>query len=83
MLLTEGRTSKEIAPMLEISPRTVEAYRAAPLDKLDARNSADWWHGSRQYALSRGQPRRPRTMRRTGVAAAENAGTPEPWKIAP
>lgn len=41
MLLTEGRTSKEIARLLEISPRTVEAHRAALLDKLEARNIAE------------------------------------------
>jgi PAS domain S-box-containing protein len=41
MLMAEGHTSKEIARLLEISPRTVEAYRAALLAKLDARNSAE------------------------------------------
>lgn len=41
MLLAEGRTSKEIARLLEISPRTVEAYRSRLLVKLEARNSAE------------------------------------------
>jgi PAS domain S-box-containing protein len=41
MLLAEGRTSKEIARLLEISPRTAEAHRARLLDKLGARNSAE------------------------------------------
>lgn len=41
MLLAEGHTSKTIARLLEISPRTVEAYRARLLEKLGARNSAE------------------------------------------
>lgn len=41
MLLAEGGTSKDIARLLDISPRTVEAYRARLLDKLDVRNSAE------------------------------------------
>lgn len=41
MLLAEGHTSKTIARLLEISPRTVEAYRAQLLEKLGARNSAE------------------------------------------
>lgn len=38
MHLGEGRTSKEIARLLEISPRTVEAYRARLLKKFAANN---------------------------------------------
>jgi len=41
MLLTEGKTSKEIARDLEISPRTVETHRANMMSKLNARNSTD------------------------------------------
>lgn len=41
MLLTEGRTSKEIALLLGISHRTVEAHRASLNHKLDVRNSAE------------------------------------------
>ncbi|WP_419907644.1 LuxR C-terminal-related transcriptional regulator [Hoeflea sp.] len=41
MHLGEGRTSKDIARILEISPRTVEAYRARLLKKLGAANVAE------------------------------------------
>lgn len=41
MHLGEGRTSKEIARMLEISPRTVESYRARLLKKCNAHNVAE------------------------------------------
>jgi PAS domain S-box-containing protein len=41
MHLGEGRTSKEIARQLTISPRTVEAYRARLLKKCGARNVAE------------------------------------------
>lgn len=41
MHLGEGRTSKEIARMLTISPRTVEAYRARLLKKCGAANVAE------------------------------------------
>ncbi|MCV0395132.1 MAG: LuxR C-terminal-related transcriptional regulator [Rhizobiaceae bacterium] len=41
MHLGEGRTSKEIARMLEISPRTVEAYRARLMKKCSAANVAE------------------------------------------
>ena len=41
MHLGEGRTSKEIARMLSISPRTVEAYRARLLKKFGAANVAE------------------------------------------
>lgn len=36
-----GRSSKEVARALAISPRTVEFHRANLLKKLDARNTAD------------------------------------------
>jgi PAS domain S-box-containing protein len=41
MHLGEGRTSKEIARTLSISPRTVEAYRARLLKKYSAGNVAE------------------------------------------
>ena len=41
MHLSEGHTSKHIARMLAISPRTVEAHRARLLKKFDAANVAE------------------------------------------
>lgn len=41
MYLVEGMTSKEIARLLDISHRTVEAHRARLQDKLDAKNTAE------------------------------------------
>ena len=41
MHLGEGRTSKEIARTLDISPRTVENYRARLLKKYNAHNVAE------------------------------------------
>jgi PAS domain S-box-containing protein len=41
MHLGEGRTSKEIARLLDISPRTVEAHRARLLRKHGASNVAE------------------------------------------
>ena len=41
MFLGEGRTSKEIARIIDISPRTVEAYRARLLKKFQAANVAE------------------------------------------
>ena len=41
MHLGEGRTSKEIARVLDISPRTVETYRAKLLRKHKAANVAE------------------------------------------
>ena len=41
MYLGEGRTSKEIARIIDISPRTVEAYRARLLKKYNAANVAE------------------------------------------
>jgi two-component system response regulator FixJ len=36
--LVDGLTNKEIARQLDISPRTVEVYRAGVMDKMGARN---------------------------------------------
>lgn len=41
MHLGEGRTSKEIARLLDISPRSVEFYRARLLKKFNASNVAE------------------------------------------
>lgn len=41
MHVGEGRTSKEIARILEISPRTVEVYRAKLLKKFSVKNMAE------------------------------------------
>jgi len=40
-LLAAGQTSKEIARLLELSPRTAEAHRARLQTKLGARNTAE------------------------------------------
>lgn len=41
MHMLEGLTSKEIAQILRISPRTVEAHRARLQRKVEARNAAE------------------------------------------
>lgn len=40
-LVAEGRTNKEVAEVLEISPATVETHRAHILQKLDIHNTAE------------------------------------------
>ena len=40
-LIAEGRTNKEIAELLSISPATVETHRAHILQKLDVHNTAE------------------------------------------
>ncbi len=40
-LLAQGRQLREIAQQLEISPRTVEVYKARMMEKLDCRTLAD------------------------------------------
>jgi FixJ family two-component response regulator len=39
--LTKGRSNKEVARELKISPRTVEVHRARIMEKIGARNTAD------------------------------------------
>ena len=39
--LATGRTTKEIAAVLHISPRTIEVYRANIMRKLDLHSQAD------------------------------------------
>ncbi len=41
LLLARGGATKEIAREMGLSPRTVEIHRAAILEKLDLRSSAD------------------------------------------
>jgi DNA-binding NarL/FixJ family response regulator len=43
-LLTEGKTNKEVASMLSISVRTVEAHRAAIMNKLGINSLAELVH---------------------------------------
>ena len=40
-LIAEGRTNKEICPILQISIKTVETHRASALKKLGAKTTAD------------------------------------------
>jgi two-component system, NarL family, response regulator NreC len=40
-LIAEGRTNKEVAELLSISPATVETHRAHILQKLDVHNTAE------------------------------------------
>ena len=40
-LVTEGKTNKEIAEVLYLSPKTVETHRAQMMNKLDIRTVAD------------------------------------------
>ncbi len=49
-LLTEGKSSKEIARELNVSPKTVETHRANIMRKLDIHNIADLV----RYAISQG-----------------------------
>jgi DNA-binding NarL/FixJ family response regulator len=49
-LLTEGRSSKEIAGEISVSPKTVETHRANIMRKLDIHNIADLV----RYAIARG-----------------------------
>lgn len=37
-LVVEGRTSREIAPLVHISPKTVDTYRSRIMHKLSIRN---------------------------------------------
>lgn len=39
--IAEGLTSKEIARLLKLSPRTVETYRSRLMDKLCVKNTSE------------------------------------------
>lgn len=49
-LVAEGRSTKEVAEMLSVSPTTVETHRAHILQKLDIHNTAELV----RYAVRRG-----------------------------
>jgi len=49
-LIAEGHTSKEIAGLLDLSVKTVEAHRTRIMEKLGIHNVA----GLTRYAISRG-----------------------------
>jgi len=49
-LVAEGKTSKEIAALLELSVRTVETYRSQIMDKLKIRDTVGLVH----YAIRHG-----------------------------
>lgn len=71
-LLSGGCSNKEIARILEISPRTVEIHRGNMMTKLDAGHAADavrlWIDASDgEPALSDGDDRR-NPLRDTGIA---------------
>ena len=40
-LVAEGRSNKDVAQLLSISPATVETHRARILQKLDVHNTAE------------------------------------------
>jgi DNA-binding NarL/FixJ family response regulator len=49
-LIAEGKTTKQIAPLLGISPKTVESHRAKLMHKLDIHEIA----GVARYAIGQG-----------------------------
>ena len=49
-LLAEGRSAKEIAAILDISPRTVESHKYAMMDQLGIETAAELI----QYAVKQG-----------------------------
>jgi two-component system response regulator NreC len=49
-LLVEGYTTKEIANMLVVSPKTVEGHKTNLMDKLDIHNKTDLV----KYAIRKG-----------------------------
>lgn len=49
-LVAEGRTTKEVANIFEMTVKTVESYRARIMEKLDIHDTA----GLVRYAIRRG-----------------------------
>ncbi len=49
-LVAEGKTSKEIAALLELTPKTAESYRTRIMEKLDIHDTA----GLVRYAIRQG-----------------------------
>ena len=49
-LVAEGKTSKEIAALLDLTPKTAESYRGRIMEKLDIHDTA----GLVRYAIRQG-----------------------------
>ncbi len=64
-LLVEGTRAKEIAARLELSPKTVDTYRASLMRKLDIHDVA----GLVRFAMMRGETTRGETTRGQSAAA--------------
>ena len=75
MHLGEGMTSKQIARMLDISPRTVESYRARLLKKYKAANVAELLVASRRHA-GRAVSSHGLTNGKTGAAGQRRSNCP-------
>lgn len=69
-LVAQGKRSKEIASILDISVRTVDAHRASLMKKLGIHNVA----GLVQYALQHRQPRRKPRLTAARLAALKLQG---------
>lgn len=54
--LSNGLSAKEVAAAMELSPRTVETYRARLMAKLSARNSVDLFQKARLSGLLESRP---------------------------
>ena len=50
-LLAEGRSAKEVAVTLEISPRTVEFHKYKMMETLEIRTSAELVHFAVKHGL--------------------------------
>ena len=55
-LLAEGRTTKQVARYLQISPKTVEAHRLRIMDKLEIDNIAQLTKYAIQEGLTQPEP---------------------------
>ena len=54
-LVADGKTAKEIAELLSLSPRTVENYKQALLHKLDLRNTSELIRYALTHHLTEGE----------------------------